>query len=604
MKKKRILQILAMVLLLSMMLSTVAFAMPPGQAKKLLKNEYKYEKVFKHMKDKGIMFGDGFGNYGFGDFVKRSDITVMIVRAFKLNMMDVDFEEIEENFLDIIDKNSYYYNAVNTAKKFGIAKGDGKNFNPDKNVSYEEAILMIERAVKVANSNVTILNDDGKEIKLRDWYKDNFEKDKDEKNSRSKVVTFKDYLIDLLIEDEVIQKYSKTAKNDNYIDEQLRNPASRKDIASMLYYVLTGELISDEEKESNNYDIVIDLKNLEGKIEFEDLMGKKGVFEKTLTNFENEKNVDFEYVTFDSVNGGELFYDYYNKKQAVKDTTEFYIKADEDNDDKEISKITFIPDKKYNKDVYIEFTAYVESYNRKGDVEKIIPYSGLIVLSEYDKELPLIKESIKENTILDFGDLDFEDYFEDYDIDEIKFELPNEDEGILKINDKKISNKKYGIEDLEDITFVPAIDFSGKVEIMYTAYDEDDISYKGIMEITVLDVYEIKDIVIEEYDDEDIDFVDDLKTAASRSMFKAIDYVVFKLPTKGELFIKYDEDSDNKNDETFIPVVKNKKYNLDEIEGLKYKNDGNDEITIFYSAYEKISGPDKKYDGAIVITME
>lgn len=469
MKKKRILQILALVLLLSMMLSTVAFAMPPGQAKKLLKNEDKYEKVFKHMKDEGIMFGDGFGNYGFGDFVKRSDITVMIVRAFKLNMMDVDFEEIEENFLDIIDKNIYYYNAVNTAKKFGIAKGDGKNFNPNKNVSYEEAILMIERAVKVANSNVTIINEKGEEVKLRDWYKDNFEKNKLERKDKSKGITFKDYLINLLIEEEVIQKHSKTTKNDNYIDEQLSNPASRKDIASMLYYILTGD----------DYNITV------------------------------------------------------------------------------------------------------------------------------EDKLPLIKESIKENTILDFGDLDFEDYFEDYDIDEIKFELPNEDEGTLEINDKKISNIKYEIEDLEDITFVPVDDFSGKVEIIYTAYDEDDtISYTGVIEITVLDVYEIKDIEIKDYYEEDIDFVDELKQTVSKNVFSSIDYVVFELPAKGELLIKYDEDSDDKNDETFISVVKNKKYNLDEIEGLKYENDGNKEITIFYSAYEKISGPDKKYDGAIVITME
>ncbi len=85
MNKKRIMQIIAMVLLLSMVFSTVAFAMPPGQekmppgqAKKLMK----YEEAFNLMKKEGIMLGDNFGDYRLNDFVKRGDITVMIVRAF------------------------------------------------------------------------------------------------------------------------------------------------------------------------------------------------------------------------------------------------------------------------------------------------------------------------------------------------------------------------------------------------------------------------------------------------------------------------------------------------------------------------------------------
>lgn len=592
MNKKRILQIVAMVLLLSMMLSTAAFAMPPGQAKKLLKNENKYKNAFKHMKENDIMYGYGDGNYGLGDYVKRGDITVMIVRAFKLSMMGVDIEDVEEDFLDLIDKNSYYYNAVKTAKKLGIAKGDGKNFQPNRYVSYEEAMLLIERAVKVANSNVTVLDDDGDTIKLRDWYKEFVKDDKD---------AFSKYLSEILKE-EGIKDFSKSA--------------AREDIALMLYYVLTGNKDYELDEKESDTKIVIDLKKLYNKqIDFDDLMGKKGVFEKALKDIEDKENTEVKYVKFDSVSGGTLYYDYDAKKQdnsLVSEKFEYYINGDTDNDgkleEKEISRITFIPDKKDNKNVYIKFTAYAYPINKKATVDKAVLYQGLIIISENYGELPVIKETIKENTSLDFGDLDFEDFFEDYDVDEVKFVLPDEEVGILKINEKALTNIKYELESIEDITFVPAADFTGKVEIKYTVYGDNEVSYNGVIEITVLSVFEIKDIVIKNYDEEDIDFVGELEDVANKEIFKVIDYVMFKLPKakEGKLLIKYDEDGDDKNDEEFVPVIENKKYDLEEIEGLKYEpyDDNNDEIPIFYAVYDKITGPDKKYDGAIVIEMD
>ena len=449
MNKKRIFRMIAMVLLLSTMLSTAAFAMTPGQVKHNRKNKNKFENAFKYMRESGIMCGYGDGNYGLGDYVKRGDITVMIVRAFKLSMMDASVEELEEDdFLDLIDKGSYYYNSVKTAKKLGIAKGDGKNFHPNRYVSYEEAMLLIERAVKAANSKVTVTDKDGEKIKLKDWYEEFVKKDSD---------AFNEYLKELL-KDEGIEDFKESA--------------AREDIALMLYYVLTG-----------------------------------------------------------------------------------------------------------NKDYW----------------------------EENSSKLPAIKETMKENTVLSFNDVDFDDIFEDYDMVKVKFVLPDKEKGILKINKKDLSNIKYEIESIEDITFVPADDCTGKVEIKYTVYDDDNVSYDGVIEITILDVFEIKDIVIENYDAEDIDFAEELKYA-DKEMFKIIDCVTFKLPKtkEGKLYIKYDRDGDDKNDEEFVPAVENKRYCLDEIEGLKYKpyDDGDDEITIFYTAYDKITRQDKKYDGAIVIEID
>lgn len=436
MNKKHIVQIIAMVLLLSMMFSTVAFAMPtgqekmpPGQAKKLIK----YEEAFNLMKKERIMIGDNFGDYRLNDFVKRGDITVMIVRAFKLNMMDKPIEEMKaDDFLDLIDKNNYQYNFVKIAKHYNIAKGDGNNFYPDKFVSYDEAFALIERAVKVANSNVTVLNEKDEEIKLRDWYKE-FVKDDEYAFNKS---------------------LKKLVNVGNYGD-----PATRGDIASMLYYVLTG------------------------KKDF---------------NFEEESGV--------------------------------------------------------------------------------------------------IEIKIKENTFLDFDDLNLKDY----EGNQVKFELPKE--GKLTIDEKELSNKKYDIDIIDKITFTPAVDFTGEVMINYTVYKDNKIVFNGVIKITVTEVTEISKVIeIKNY--KKIEFVEELRKVADEEIFDLIDYVKFKLPkeTVGKLLIKYNGDGD---DEEYVPVIENKKYDLGKIQFLKYEPNNNKDITILFSAYDRIAGQDKKYDGSMNIYLQ
>ena len=444
MNKKHTMQIIVTVLLLSMMFSTVAFAMPPGQEKKLLKTQNEYEEAFNLMKDKRIMLGDGFGDYRLNDFVKRGDITVMIVRAFKLNMMDKPIEEEmkADDFLDLIDKNNYQYNFVKIAKHYKIAQGDGKNFYPDKFVSYDEAFALIERAVKVANSNVIVLNEKDEEVKLRDWYKEFVKDDEDAFNKSLK----------------------KLVNVTNYGD-----PATRGDIASMLYYVLTGNKDFDDEEDENEIEDI--------KLYWNDKTFK-GLFENI--NFKDafeeieDKDYVVEYLKFDNMgkDEGELFYDYiaHNGDDNIKaGNSEYYFDNDGDKDKREVSDLTFVAGKENIS--YIEYTAYI--YNEED--EKYDEYEGRIIISVADKNLARVRISTEET--FDFNELYIKDFIEEIQFSPVK-------DVTIKINGKDLQDTKYGIGDIKEITVIPKDDSVSRVDINYTAYD-DEMSYTGVIRVTI-----------------------------------------------------------------------------------------------------------------------
>ena len=85
MKTKYLKRIVAFVIVLSMVFTTVAMAIPFGQAKKMLKNGYSWDYVQKFVKRKGIMKGYPDGKFYENQYVKRADAIVMIDRAFKLS---------------------------------------------------------------------------------------------------------------------------------------------------------------------------------------------------------------------------------------------------------------------------------------------------------------------------------------------------------------------------------------------------------------------------------------------------------------------------------------------------------------------------------------
>jgi hypothetical protein len=206
-------------------------------------------------------------------------------------------------------------------------------------------------------------------------------------------------------------------------------------------------------------------------------------------------------------------------------------------------------------------------------------------------------------------------------MDEVKFVQPSDTKGVLYFdynndgdlldtNDVKVSeSKSYDDSEFDHIVFVPKQDFSGVVDIEYSAKGGDD-SYSGIIRITVKEVQEIKTLKLSVDEDEDlvIDFEDELDGLTERgkiftqTVFDSIDIVTFELPAQGKLMIDLDGDS-----ESYKNVVAGTEYNLSKILNLKYvpvdDSNGDDElVTINFTAVDEDKS-DKEYNGVIEITV-
>lgn len=97
--------------------------------------------------EKGIVKGDDIGRFNPGQNTKRGDFLLMVVRALNLK---ADFKD---NFTDV-KNNSYYYDAIGISKALGIAKGDGNNFNPEGNITREDMMVLIVRALEASDKNL------------------------------------------------------------------------------------------------------------------------------------------------------------------------------------------------------------------------------------------------------------------------------------------------------------------------------------------------------------------------------------------------------------------------------------------------------------------
>lgn len=74
--------------------------------------------------------------------ITRGDFILMLYRAFNLKAA------VTDNFSDV-PKDSYYYDAIGAAKALGIAQGAYGMFNPAESLSREDAMVLIDRAIKV-----------------------------------------------------------------------------------------------------------------------------------------------------------------------------------------------------------------------------------------------------------------------------------------------------------------------------------------------------------------------------------------------------------------------------------------------------------------------
>lgn len=93
--------------------------------------------------ERGIIRGDGKGYYNPNASISRGDFTLMLCRAFELHA------DAKGSFTDV-DEDSYYSDAVATAKALKIAKGQGGKFNPKSSLSRQDAMVLLVRAMEAA----------------------------------------------------------------------------------------------------------------------------------------------------------------------------------------------------------------------------------------------------------------------------------------------------------------------------------------------------------------------------------------------------------------------------------------------------------------------
>lgn len=103
--------------------------------------------------EKGVVNGMGNGIFSPGKYTKRGDFTIMVVKALNF---EADFTE---NFSDV-KNDSYYYNSIGIAKKLGIVKGTGESFDPEENISRQDMMVIMLKALEVKGENYEKAGDD------------------------------------------------------------------------------------------------------------------------------------------------------------------------------------------------------------------------------------------------------------------------------------------------------------------------------------------------------------------------------------------------------------------------------------------------------------
>lgn len=101
------------------------------------------EDAIYHLAEEGIIKGTSETTFTPGSNIRRGDYILILTRMFGL-----ESDKSAEDFADVA-KDSYYYEAIQTARALGIAQGDDNNrFRPEASITREDMITLTMRAVE------------------------------------------------------------------------------------------------------------------------------------------------------------------------------------------------------------------------------------------------------------------------------------------------------------------------------------------------------------------------------------------------------------------------------------------------------------------------
>ena len=263
---------------------------------------------------------------------------------------------------------------------------------------------------------------------------------------------------------------------------------------------------------------------------------------------------DLSYVKFSasSTSKGLLCYNYdsgdYDKK--VSTSTSYYYAGSSSKS--YLSKVSFLADSDASGETTFSYTGY----DTKGN-----SFTGSIVIT-ISKSSGDIKYTTGLNEPVSFSRSDFNSYCKDKTtssstLDYVKFTLPSSSKGPLyykydKSGEKEVtSSTKYYRSDspaLEDVTFVPAKNYTGTVSIDFTGKSTGDETFSGTLKIYV-GTSASGDITYTAATGASVTFKSsDFNTFCKDETSSNLDYVKFTLPSssKGTLYYKYDQSGEKK----------------------------------------------------------
>ena len=253
------------------------------------------------------------------------------------------------------------------------------------------------------------------------------------------------------------------------------------------------------------------------------------------------------YVTFTlpSSSRGTLYYNYSNGTydQKVSESTKYYYGGGVFKS--ALSKVSFVAEPDYSGKVTISYSAVDTSgYS----------YTGAVAIT-VSEPTGSIEFSGAQNEVIPFDAGDFNALSKEitgYGLDYVHFTLPSSGKGTLYYRydngdyDKKVSSSAaYYYDDspyLEDVSFVPARNWSGTLTIPFTARDTKRNTFSGTIEITVSRTAD--DIMYSVDRNGSVAFdVGDFNSFSRSATGSSLDYVEFTLPSsnKGTLYYNYDD---------------------------------------------------------------